>query len=204
MGREAECDCIWNGAASRVKALLEPPELILRGAIRRRLPFAELQQARADGTLLSFRFQDEPVSLHLGSAMAAKWAQSILRPPPTLAKKLGISESARVRLIGSIDDDALRKALSEAAEISSRNSDLIIARVNTPAELSRALRSAAARLARGVPIWFIYRKGPGHALSESDVRFAGLAAGIVDTKIAAVSPALTALRFVKRRSPKAT
>jgi hypothetical protein len=163
-----------------------------------------LQQARAAGNLLAFRFHDEPVTLHLGSAMAAKWAQAILTPPPTLAKKLGISESTRVRLIGSIDDDALRKALSEAAEISSRNSDLIVARVNTPAELSRALRTAAAQLAQGVPIWFVYRKGPGHALTASDVRSAGLSAGIVDTKIAAVSPALTALRFVKRRSPKAT
>jgi hypothetical protein len=56
-------------------------------------------------------------------------------------------------------------------------------------------------LAARVPIWFIYPKGKGHALSENDVRSAGLAAGIVDTKVAAVSPTLTGLRFVLRRAP---
>jgi hypothetical protein len=54
-------------------------------------------------------------------------------------------------------------------------------------------------LAEGVPIWFIYRKGPGHALNENLVRSRALDVGIVDTKVSAVSRDLTALRFVKRR-----
>ncbi len=49
MGREATCMCEWNGEMARVKALIEPPELILRGEIRRRLLFSELQQLRAEG-----------------------------------------------------------------------------------------------------------------------------------------------------------
>lgn len=40
MGREATCTCDWNGIQAEVKALIEPPELILRGAIRRRIPIA--------------------------------------------------------------------------------------------------------------------------------------------------------------------
>lgn len=203
MGREAECRCTWSGSDARVKALLEPPELILRGELRRRLPFAELENPHADGDCLWFRFRGEAVSLQLGSALAAKWAQAILKPPPTLAGKLGISAATRVRTVGTIDDDALREAIAGGAHATTGEADLMVARVNTPTDLKAALRNAKSQLSRGFPIWFVYRKGPGHALSENDVRAAGLAAGIVDTKIASVSVALTALRFVKRRTPKA-
>ena len=49
MGREAECDCDWNGTKARVKALIEPPELILRGSLKQRIPFAEMKHVRVDG-----------------------------------------------------------------------------------------------------------------------------------------------------------
>lgn len=200
MGREAMCACDWNGSVAQVKALLEPPELILRGELRRRLRFDSLREVRADGDALRFAWQDEPVSLALGSAMAAKWVQAILKPPPSLAAKLGITAATRVRVIGEVDDAALRKALAEGADAGSRDADLIVALVNTRADLANTLRSAAAQLARGVPIWLVYRKGPGHPINENDVRSAGLAAGVVDSKVASVSPALTGLRFVKRRT----
>lgn len=201
MGREAECRCKWGESEARVKALLEPPELILRGELRRRLPFAELKNPRADGDRLSFRFQGEDVSLHLGNSMASKWAQAILKPPPSLASKLGIARATRVRIIGTVDDEPLREALAVGTRAENGEADLIIARVNTPADLKSALRTAKPQRSLGIPIWFVYRKGPGHRLNENDVRSAGLAAGIVDTKVASVSAALTALRFVKRRTP---
>jgi hypothetical protein len=93
----------------------------------------------------------------------------------------------------------LEKAISEAKEVTSRSGDVILARVDTPGELTAALKKSADDLGRGVPIWFIYPKGPGHALNEHIVRATGLSVGIVDTKVAAVSTALTALRFVKRK-----
>ena len=80
--------------------------------------------------------------------------------------------------------------------------DVIVARVNTAAELARAFKTAAKRTGSGVPIWIVYRKGPGHAINESDVRETGLAAGIVDVKVASVSPVLTGLKFVRRKNPK--
>ena len=54
MGREAQCTCIWNGAECKVKALLEPPELILRGEMRRRIPFVKMTAIQSDGNLLHF------------------------------------------------------------------------------------------------------------------------------------------------------
>ena len=200
MGREAQCTCIWNSRKSEVKALLEPPELILRGEIRKRIPYAKMQRLRSDGDLLRFTCDGEDVALSLGMAMAAKWAEALLKPPQTLAKKLGISAETTVLLIGPADVAALKAALEEAKAVSKQKGDLILARVNTPADLHSTLMKAADQLSAGVPIWFIYRKGPGHPLNENLVREIALATGIVDTKIASVSAEFSALRFVKRRS----
>ena len=200
MGREALCTCTWNGKKHQVKALLEPPELIVRGEIRRRLPFAQIENIKAEGNALVLTFEGDSVRLQLGNAMAAKWAEAMLKPPPTLAKKLGIASDTTVYMIGPADDPALTAALAEAKAVSKSKGDLILARVDTPADLAAALRKAYTQLAVGVPIWFIYRKGPGHPLNENLVRTTALATGIVDTKIASVSQELSALRFVKRRS----
>ena len=199
MGNEARCACECNGERAMVKALLEPPELILRGEIRRRLPFSELKQIRADGENLRFNFGGENFALALGDALASKWATALTTPPPSLARKLGISADTVVRMVGSVDDEALQAAMSGAKAIANENADLILARVNSPAELAAALRTTAKQLAARVPIWFIYPKGRGNELTENEVRSTALAAGIVDTKVASVSPALTALRFVRRR-----
>jgi hypothetical protein len=200
MGREAICACLWNEAKTTVKALIEPPELILRGEIRRKVPFTKMKNVRADEDWLRFAFEGESVALQLGGAMAAKWADALLKPAPTLAKKLGITPETRVRMIGAVDDAALKSALAEAKDVSQRKGELILARVDTPADLSAALKKAADQLKSGVPIWFIYRKGPGHPLNENQVREMALVTGIVDTKVASVSAEFSALRFVKRRS----
>jgi hypothetical protein len=201
MGQEALCACTCNGTTAQVKALIEPPELILRGGLRRRIPFAAMRQVRAEGDLLRFTVPGESFSLALGSQCAAKWVHAVLKPPPSLAKKMGITPETTVRFIGTIDDAALEKALAEARKISKDKGELIVARVHAPRDLAAALKKAEADLARGLPVWLVYRKGPGHALHEGMVRSAGLAAGVVDTKVCALSEALTGLRFVKRRKP---
>jgi hypothetical protein len=206
MGREAECTCDWNGTSAHVKALIEPPELILRGGLKHRIPFVKMQHVRADGEWLRFDLREASVGLKLGSSLVAKWVQYLTTLPPSLAKKLGITSDTVVRMVGKVDDEALIEVLalahSSAGSGSGDLGDLILARVNTPQELLRALVSTADQLDQGVPIWFIYPKGKGHPLTENDVRFTALASGIVDTKVASVSPRLTALRFVKRRTPR--
>lgn len=201
MGRESNCRCDWAGTQAEVKALIEPPDLILRGALRKRIPIEDLKRVRAEGGLLRFTADGDAVVLDLGDEkLAARWVEALLKAPPSLAKKLRITGETAVWMIGKADDAALEAALGEARKVSSRSGDLIVARVEEPDDLTAALVKAADALGRGVPLWFIYRKGRGHALSESVVRSTGLAAGIVDTKVASVSATLTALRFVKRKS----
>jgi hypothetical protein len=200
MGREANCTCEWNGTDAQVKALLEPPELILRREIRRKLPFARMKRVAVEGAALRFTFDGEKVCLQLGATTAAKWAQIILTPPATLSAKLDVQTGSTVRMIGAIDDDTLRGALSGARLTVRGKADLIVARVKAPPELRSAFKKSAELLRNGVPIWLIYEKGPGHRIGEADVRSAGLAAGVVDVKVAAVSETLTGLKFVKRKS----
>jgi len=200
MGREATCSCVWDGKKCTVKALIEPPELILRGELRRRIPISKMQSIKAEHDQLHFTVDGESAALALGKGMAAKWADALLKPPPTLAKKLGITSGTTVWMIGSTDDAALNAALAEAKSVSRRTGELILARIDTPADLHSALMRAADQLNSGIPIWFIYRKGPGHPLNENLVRSTALATGIVDTKVAAVSAELSALRFVKRKT----
>src|SRR6202035_2973544 len=178
MGREAECNCNWNGTSAQVRALIEPPELILRGGLRHRIPFAEMQHVRAEGDHLRFNYRGETVALTLGLDLALKWIKYVTTPPPGLAKKLGITADTIVRMIGPADDHALTEALAAGSTLTGAP-HLILARVNTPAELARALKSAAEQLDSGVPIWFIYPKGKGHPLTENGVRDTALATGIV-------------------------
>ena len=149
MGREATCTCVWNGEKSNVKALIEPPELILRGELRRRIPIAKMSAVKAERGQLRFSIDGESVALSLGNTMAANWADVLLKPPPSLAKKLGITQDTKVWMIGPVDDAALKAALSEGKAVSHRTGGLILARVDTLADLHSALMRAADQLRRG-------------------------------------------------------
>jgi hypothetical protein len=194
MGREAICECTFDGTTAKVKALLESEELILRGDIRLRAPLHALHHVRVESESLCFNLDKGPIRLDLGAAAAKSWARKIKSPPPSLADKLGITGKT-LRTIGPITDRALESALGSAALLSARNPDLILAYVDTPESLATTLREAKAQLARSIPIWLIYRKGPGHPLNESAIRTTLRAQGLMDTKVASVSPELTALRF---------
>jgi hypothetical protein len=202
MGREASCICEWNGETARVKVLLEPPELILRGEIKRRIAIASLKQIAAKGARLHFRVDGESYSLEMGEAQAAKWAQALLKPPPTLAQKLGITSGSAVRVIGTVDDDALSEALAEAHTVTRGAVHIIIARVGTSAQIANAWKKAATQVENGAALWMIYPKGRGHSINETAVREAGLAAGFVDVKVASVSAQLTGLKFVRRKNAR--
>jgi hypothetical protein len=195
MGRECNCRCDFAGTTLEVKALLETHEIILRGGIKKRIPFSAIKQIGAKGEALRFKVDGEAVSLLLGAQLAEKWAKAI-QNPPTLAKKLGISQGTAVRVVGELLDEALEEALHDSDQVKT-GGDLLVACVETPQSLDKALKIALKGTA---PLWIVYRKGPGHALNETSVRTTGLAAGLVDTKVAAVSALFTAMRFNPRRS----
>jgi hypothetical protein len=187
MGREAIARAEVDGHAAEVKALLEARELILRGPIRRRYAKAALQAVRAEGGALRFESGGEAVALHLGEPAAARWAEAIRKPLPSLRDKLDLGGS--VLMIGACDDPALAEALADACTEDAAQARMIVARVDGAADLDRAL-AVPGRLA----IWAVYAKGKS-AFGDSAIRERLRAAGYRDTKACAVSDRLTATRY---------
>jgi hypothetical protein len=195
MGHEATCKCEFAGATANVKAILEAGELILRGEIQRRIPFSALQQVVVQSDKLCVSTDRDSYQLHLGESTAQKWATIINTLPPTLSHKLGITPNTIVRTIGIIDDPALNAAIAQAAQISSKDCDLIVAFIDTPESLHATLQQAKSQLMRSIPIWMVYAKGPKHPVNEASIRSLLRSHGLIDTKVASVSTKLTALRF---------
>ena len=115
MGREATIQCRWAHEAGLCKVLLETHELIVRGALRRRVLIANIREVSVENEELQFRVDGDAVSLSLGSALAQRWAKAIAKPPPSLASKLGISSTTRLKILGEIDSEELQAAIAETA-----------------------------------------------------------------------------------------
>ena len=90
MGREARAIAAWRGQTAQVKALLESHEIVLRGGIRARIPRSDVTAVATVGGRLDLLAAGEPLVLTLGEPEAGKWAAALLRPPPSLADKLGV------------------------------------------------------------------------------------------------------------------
>jgi len=120
----------------------------------------------------------------------------------SLFDKLGVNERSRVALLGK-HDDVFAAALGSLLEKSpstqlSGSYDLIFLRVDAPRDLAR-IAAAAQRLVPNGGLWVIHPKGRRASPSDSEVRAAGLAAGLVDNKISAYSDSHTATRYVVPR-----
>jgi hypothetical protein len=199
MGREASCRCRWGAEEAEVKALLETHELIVRGGIRRRVPFADIRDLSLHEDSLVFRVGPDLVALNLGAQAAARWAKAIAEPP-NLASKLGISKGKPVKLLGCVEDDALKEALAQTTSEKDAKAELVLLLARTPEEFEDLVTQCGPEISCGIPLWVVYPKGKGKPLSESHVRATLRARGMVDTKVASVSAELTALRFSYRKA----
>jgi hypothetical protein len=201
MGLEAKCRCRWSGGSGEVKALLEAHELILRGDVKGRLRIAEISDLRARGGDLHFRHSADEFVLELGVDRALRWAKKIATPPPSLAKKLGVTSGSKVMLIGPLRDAVLQEALKDAIATRKEEVLLSLAVVHDAQALKKALgRHESAAV--GTPIWIVYEKGPKAAFGEGAVRSFMRGAGYRDNKVSAVSDTLTAMRYARKENGK--
>lgn len=191
MGREAVISATAGEDAGEVKATLESGELILRGAFRRRWPRAALTGVRIEEGALLLTAAGEPVRLDLG-ALAGAWAKALATPPPSLRSKLGL-DKGKALVIGPVTDAELSAALEDASVASLEEATLVVAVIETEADLARALAALEGR--RDRPLWVVYPKGRGVVFGDGAIRTALRAAGMMDTKACAVSERLTATRY---------
>jgi hypothetical protein len=199
MGREARCVCRWGDRTGNVTALLESTELSVRGELRGRDALADIEHVGASADTLELVAGGERIALVVGAA-ARRWAQAIAAPPD-LARKLGITASTVLHVAGQVDDAGLAAALARTAWTAPVPSaaDLAVVRADDTALLAAAVAALEAG-ARVPPVWLVYAKGRDAPLGESAIRGFMRARGYIDTKVASISPRLTALRFARRNA----
>ena len=194
MGREATCDLRVGARTARVKALLETTELIVRGELAARFPFAKMKRVRAKDGKLTFDCNGESVALTLGKE-ADSWASKITNPK-SRADKLGIKPGQRVALIGVTDDKLREEVAAKGARIVplGEEIDLVFFGTNDKADLKR-LKELAKSIAQNGAIWLLRPKGRDD-YKEADSMAAGKAAGLVDIKVVAFSETHSAEKYV--------
>lgn len=197
MGREAATLAHWRGEAAEVKALLESTELIVRGAIRVRIPWATITGVRAEEGALIVDVGADRLVLELGLVEATKWAATLLKPPPTLAHKLGVGADRPAFVVGVVNDPVLAAALDGATVRTSSGATMLIAVLRVLDDLETALR--VARSEPTLPIWCVHGKGKRAIVTDAAVRMRFRAAGYVDNKTSAVSEHWTATRYSPRQ-----
>jgi hypothetical protein len=196
MGREAICTAHFDGHASQGRLLLETAELLFRGQPRLRIPLSAIVSVAADDGVLTVTHSNGTAKFDLGRPAAA-WAGAII-DPPTLLSKLGVTDGTSCLIAGAVPSDVgerLPPPYGGRGPV-----DMVFLGANAAADLA-AVAGLLPRLGERAALWIIYPKGQS-AIRESDVLEAGRAAGLTDTKVAAVSPTHTGLRFTRRRVPK--
>lgn len=129
-----------------------------------------------------------------------------------LPKKLGIKPGFRVHLV-SVPADVqteLRETLANCAisrdgkrkgDNDDGTLDFAIIFTKSQAELKREFRGLAKRLQPAGMLWVSWPKkssGVASDLDENRIREIGLAAGLVDVKVCAVTEIWSGLKFVRR------
>jgi hypothetical protein len=120
-----------------------------------------------------------------------------------LAKKLGIKDGFRVALLHVPDEveTELRNALMKCRRetVASEDLDFILLFAKSLTVLKVELSSAAKALAPAGMLWISWPKkssGVPTDLTEDVIRQSGLAAGLVDVKVCAVTVVWSGLKFV--------
>lgn len=210
MGREATCRARLAGESSKGKALLETQELLFRGDFRVVVPFKEMTSVSADASSLTVSWTDgkaQTLVLELG-AEAVRWAARI-RNPPSRLDKLGVKATSTVALLGGDRAWAGSELQGFVGELEARGATILEGKPTAETNLfflpvtKRAglhkLPALVPALRSGAALWVLRPKGSPD-VSEADVRGAGRSAGLVDVKVAAFSPTLTADKFVVPKS----
>ena len=118
-----------------------------------------------------------------------------------LLDKLGVKPGARVAVVGIDDSWFMQQLRRRTTDIVAgkprRLCDIVFLGARDKRDLQRLLEAKTWIEPNGA-IWVIRRKGAGSALRDTDLIDAGLAAGLVDNKIASFSDTQGAMRFVFR------
>lgn len=199
MGRETVAHAEWQGQTAEVKAIAEANEVILRGAIKARIPRDAITGLCLEKGLLTIDLGAEQLRLDLGATEAEKWLTLLRTSPPSLAAKLGISPEKPAFLLGETDDPALTEALAGARTGDPASASVVISVISADQDLSHTLNFSFRNPDKA--IWCVYRKGKAANPGDATIREAMRNAGFRDNKSCSVSERLTATRYALPVNP---
>ena len=193
MGREAIAVCHWCGDIAEAKLHLDSKSLQLRGDLRADIPREDITDVHLDDAGLRVVTLGEDLLLEFGADDAAKWQKALLKKPPTLAEKLGVSSQMQAFVLGSYEDRTLAQALEGATVAAPADAVILMAVILSEGDLARA--SDLALLHTDKHLWTVYRKGKTAVVGDTQVRAHMRGLGFIDSKSCAVSGTLTATRY---------
>jgi hypothetical protein len=197
LGKEAEVSAFFADGADQGRLQYEAPRLVFRGAQRRVFEGEALTGVRADAADLVLA---DGSRFALGEKLAASWADAIANPKGRL-DKLGVGPGLRAAVIG-VADDTFTAELAERGAVPVNELselDLLFYAADSAEDLAK-LEGLIPALAEGGAIWIVSRKGRTATVKDVEVMAAAKAVGLVDNKVVAFSPTLTALRFTRRKA----
>ena len=202
MGKELACMLRYGGKTVSGKALLESTEVIFRGDTPLRIPLNTVTSVNADGGELHIRTEEGRFVFELGP-QAERWREKIANPK-SLLDKLGVKASHSVSLFGDFPTDFTVSLKKSGANVTKgktgKGSAWMFVLADEKSALAR-IPSLAKLIQGSTALWLVYPKGK-KSITESDVRAAGLKAGLVDVKVVGFSESHTALKFVLPKSKR--
>ena len=195
------------GVAVRVRASTRAIPLVFVGgseekvaAVRALLPDAGFSSWEGVAGVLRTAVKSPPKASTVPDSSMAGYSGT------PLPKKLGIKSGSRVLLVSAPADFAdTLGSLPEGASLTRRFSpsvDLILWFVRSQKDLDGNLPKWAARVPKG-GMWIVWPKKASRMtsdLQQTSVRRCGLAAGLVDYKIASVDAIWSGLKFAVRKT----
>ena len=196
MGLERTCSAVIGGQRVDGVAHLEPAELRFSSKPPLRIPLAKDVRATARDGRLEVEHPGGSAVFELGTD-AETWALKIRYPRGRL-EKLGVTSESVVSVVGIPDPTFDDELASRTAHVTRgrvrKGAQMVIAGVRTLADLDRLTAWREAIVDEGA-IWAVWTKGQ-KALTETHVRDAAKAQGLVDVKVMSFSPELSALKLV--------
>jgi len=196
MGLEAECTVRVGRKVSAGTAQLEGETLIFRGDFRLEIPFERMREIAVDGGALVVTADDE-ARFELGGPVAERWMR-LIKQPKGLFEKLEIGPQSRVAVVDVRDSlflTALRERTSNIAEGRVPEGASVVLFGAETREALRKIPLIRARMIDTGAVWIVRPKG-SKSISEGDILEAVRDAGLVDTKVVALSKAYTAHKCV--------
>lgn len=193
MGREAVAVCHWNGDVAEARLHLDSAALQVRGEMKLDIPRGQIKDVELVEEGVRVNTYGPALVMEFGAADAAQWHKALLKTPPTLAEKLGVSADKPAFVLGEFADAPLEQALTGATVSKADDAAILIAIVMEEPDLRAASDLAMAH--PGKHIWLVHRKGKAAVVGDTMIRTHMRALGFIDSKTSAVSDQLTTTRY---------